>query len=535
MIMKKIFLFVYLLSSFVYCYAELAITLNVEKPGSLSSMIASSKKSIITSLTLTGSLNGSDILYIRNMAGASYKGTISNSNCSLEYLDISNANIVEGGECYSYEHEILSYGDYYDDYNKFYTKNNVISSFMFDNCYRLKTLILPKTVEIIEKDAFFETDIQSITLPDNLRTFNCIIPSFYLSEIKIAETNQYFITIDGILYSHNMKTLYRCPVNFNNSIFTIPEGVENIYSSAFYNCKNIKEFIFPTTLKSFGSHSLAWLSLDKFVLNPNIKYSSIGSFTTIKEVTMLEGYSTFDARAVFGGGSGMTSVERNEVKVENLKVFCITPPTIPDVWSSFNKSTLTGNLYVPKGTYSSYYIAFGWGDFSHIYELDNDENETKCAKPTISYSNGKLTFNCETDGVTFKSTITDTDISSFNSSEVQLCVTYNINVYATKQGYDNSDVASATLCWIDVEPQTEGISNNIAQIRANAVLILAESGNIKIAGIDDGTIVNVYGIDGLQIGSSISCNGHANINTILQSGSIAILKFGDKSVKVVMK
>ena len=533
--MKRIVLLFYLLSSFAYCNAELAITLNVETPGSLSSMIASSKKSEITSLTLTGSLNGSDILYIRNMAGASYNGTLSNSKCSLNYLDISNANIVEGGACYSYEHEITSSGDYYDDYNKFYTKNNVISSFMFDNCYRLKTLILPKSVEIIEKDAFFETSIQSITLPDNLKSFNCIIPSFYLSEIKIAETNQYFITVDGLLYSHDMKTLYRCPVNYNNSIFTIPEGVENIYSSAFYYCKNIKEFIFPTTLKSFEPQSLAWMSLDKFVLNPNIIYSSIGSFTFIKEVTMLEGYSTFDAASVFGRGSGSTSIERNEVKVENLKVYCITPPTIPDVWSSFNKSTLAGNLYVPQGSYSAYYIAYGWGDFSHIYEMEPDDNDKKCAKPTITYSNGKLSFFCETEDVSFNSTITNSDISSYRSNEIQLGVTYNINVYATKTGYENSDIATATLCWIDVEPETEGISNDIFQVRAKAVLIQPMDGQIAISGIDDGTKIYAYEVNGIQVGSAISHNGYANLNTNMKPGSIAIIKIGDRSVKVVVK
>lgn len=530
--MKKMLFLAYLLSSFVYCYAELAITLNVETPGSLSSMIASSKKSQITHLTISGTINGSDIKYIREMAGAGYKGTISSSKCSLEFLDISSASIVSGGDYYAFEHTLATIG--YTD-KKYYTESNAITPFMFDDCYKLKTLLLPNTVTIIHANAFWDSNLVSITLPSNLEKFNCVIPSFYLSEIKIAETNQYFITVDGLLYSHDMKTLYRCPVNYNNSIFTIPEGVENIYSSAFYYCKNIKEFIFPTTLKSFGPQSLAWMSLDKFVLNPNIKYSSIGSFTNIKEVTMLEGYSTFDAASVFGRGSGSTSIERNEVKVNNLKVYCITPPTIPDVWSSFNRSTLTGNLYVPKGTYSAYYIAFGWGDFSHIYEMDNDDNEKKCARPTISYSYGKLSFNCETDGVTYKSTITDTDISSYNSSEVQLCVTYIINVHAVKQGYEDSDVASATLCWIDVDPKTEGISNNMAQVRANAVLIQTDNGQINITGAGNGTKINAYDIDGNQVGSTISHNGYANLNTNIRPGSIAIIKIGDKSMKVVVK
>ena len=523
--MKRILFLVYLLSHYIYSYAELSVTLNVETPGSLSSMIASSRKSEITHLTITGKINGSDIKYIREMAD-SYKKT------SLAYLDISGAQIVKGGTYYTKTYHFESYQR---DCGEQYTEDNTITPYMFCDCGWLKTLLLPNSVTKIAENAFFDCSLESITLPENLETFDCVIPSFYLKAINISENNDYFKVIDGVLYSHDMKTLYRCPVNYNNSIFTIPEGVENIYSSAFYYCKNIKEFIFPTTLKSFGPQSLAWMSLDKFVLNPNIKYSSIGSFTNIKEVTMLEGYSTFDAASVFGRGSGSTSIERNEVKVNNLKVYCITPPTIPDVWSSFNRSTLTGNLYVPKGTYSAYYIAFGWGDFSHIYEMDNDDNEKKCARPTISYSYGKLSFNCETDGVTYKSTITDTDISSYNSSEVQLCVTYIINVHAVKQGYEDSDVASATLCWIDVDPKTEGISNNMVQVRANAVLIQTDNGQINITGAGNGTKINAYDIDGNQVGSTISHNGYANLNTNIRPGSIAIIKIGDKSMKVVVK
>ena len=118
---------------------------------------------------------------------------------------------------------------------------------------------------------------------------------------------------------------------------------------------------------------------------------------------------------------------------------------------------------------------------------------------------------------------------------MQLCVTYDISVYATKQGCDNSDVANATLCWIDVDPKTEGISNNIAQVRANAVLIQARDGQITITGTDDGTKICVYEIDGHQVGSTISHNGYANLNTNIRPGNIAIIKIGDKNMKVVVK
>jgi len=43
--------------------------------------------------------------------------------------------------------------------------------------------------------------------------------------------------------------------------------------------------------------------------------------------------------------------------------------------------------------------------------------------------------------------IKDTDIKKGYDAKVSLSATYNISVYATKTGYENSDVATATLVW----------------------------------------------------------------------------------------
>ena len=104
-----------------------------------------------------------------------------------------------------------------------------------------------------------------------------------------------------------------------------------------------------------------------------------------------------------------------------------------------------------------------------------------------------------------------------------------------KEGYDNSETATATLCWIDATPQMEGISNGVAQIAANAVLIQSNGGQLTIQGVDDGTQVSVYSINGTEAGKAISMNGCATVNTNLQAGSVAIVKMGTKSVKVRMK
>ena len=206
---------------------------------------------------------------------------------------------------------------------------------------------------------------------------------------------------------------------------------------------------------------------------------------------------------------------------------------------TFSQNTfLNATLYVPKGTIDKYKATDGWKDFLFIEEgTGGGDTPTtqKCEKPTISYENGKLTFTSETEGAVCQYSITDTDIKAGSGNEVQLGVTYNISVYATKLGYENSETATATLCWIDASPKTEGITDGVAQIAARPVLVKTDNGFITVEGADDRTNVSVYTTDGKQVGSTISQNNVATIATSIQPGSIAIVKIGEKAIKVVMK
>lgn len=66
-------------------------------------------------------------------------------------------------------------------------------------------------------------------------------------------------------------------------------------------------------------------------------------------------------------------------------------------------------------------------------------------------------------------------------------------------------------------------------------MIQNEGGTLIIQGADDGTQISIYDIDGAKKGAAIIKNGTATINTSLQSGSVAIIKIGEKSVKIIVK
>ena len=435
----KLFFVVFLLNVIlVPCHAELSVTLNVENPGTLPNLIASSKKYVIPRLTLTGRLNGSDIRYIREMAGANCwatSGSGTESNGALRYLNLSGASIVSGGDYYAHEH-----GDGGRIYDKvFYTKTDVITPFMFVDCWKMDTVLLPNTVHKIDENAFWEKGFKLISLPEYLDSIVGYIPSY--QEIKLPETNHLFKLVDGVLFSSDMKTLYRCPVTYPYSTFQIPEGVEIVYMEAFKNCNNIKKFDVPSSLNSFGYRSLRYLNLSQFVVDPNVSYHAVGCNTNIDELIIKDGFITFNAYCLDGGGY----YYKGSI-INNVKIFCPTPPVI-SMFEGFESDTYKGNLYVPKGSYSSYYVAYGWGDFAHIYEMEDEgpNENNKCANPTISYKNGQIQFDCETEGVSFVSTVYCYDNKSYNTAAVPLTLIYRVSVFSKKEGYEDSDIVTKEI------------------------------------------------------------------------------------------
>ena len=118
---------------------------------------------------------------------------------------------------------------------------------------------------------------------------------------------------------------------------------------------------------------------------------------------------------------------------------------------------------------------------------------------------------------------------------VEFTLTYNISVYATAAGYENSDAATATLCWIETEPKSEELPDGVTELKAYPVLIQSKDGQITVQGVADKAKVEVYTIGGVEAGNGIATNGTVTINTSMNSGEIAIVKIGGKSVKVVVK
>ena len=438
------------------------------------------------------------------------------------------------------ELEVTFRGRYYDSYSKEYQGNvaipeevtymnrtrkvTSIGNYAFYYCPGLTSVTIPNSVTSIGGYAFYGcSGLTSITIPNSVTSIGEAAFSHCSGLTSVAIPNS-VTSIGGgaFMYCSGLTSV------------TIPNSVTSIGNNAFLHCSGLTSITIPNSVTSIGYSAFEGCSGLTSVTIPN-------SVTSI-------GYGAFyvcDRLTSVTIGSGVTSIgdlafDRADIStvislIENP--FKITGKTSNS--RTFSQNTfLNATLYVPKGTIEKYKATDGWKDFVFMEEgTGGGDTPTtqKCEKPTISYENGKLTFTSETEGAVCQYSITDTDIKAGSGNEVQLGVTYNISVYATKSGYENSETATATLCWIDQQPKTEGITDGVAQIPSKAVLIQSEGGILKVEGVDDGTQVAVYTPDGKQAGSAISRNGAALVGTSILSGNTAIVKIGERVVKFLIK
>ena len=425
---------------------------------------------------------------------------------------------------------VTSIGDYAFGYCSGLTSvtigNSVtsIGNYAFFYCSGLTSVTIPNSVTSIGDYAFGGcSGLTSVTIPNSVTSIGDVAFGGCSGLTSVTIPNS--VTSIGYYAFGGCSGL---------TSVTIPNSVTSIEDVAFSGCSGLTSVTIPNSVTSIGYDAFRGCSGLTSVTIPN-SVTSIGSeafyeCSGLTSVTIGSGV-TYIGNHAFDGVDIPTIISL----IENP--FKITGKT-SDLRTFSQNTFLNATLYVPKGTIEKYKATDGWKDFVFIEEgTGGGDTPTtqKCEKPTISYENGKLTFSSATEGAVCQYSITDTDIKAGSGNEVQLGVTYNISVYAAKAGYENSETATATLCWIDQQPKTEGITNGIANVAAQAVLIQSEGGSIKVQGVDEGTQVNVYGINGTQAGSAISQSGAATINTNLQPGSVAIVKIGQKSVKVVVK
>lgn len=237
-----------LLNCFVSCSEDdnmilKTVTINLTEAGTLPDKISSSNKNKITNLKIIGNINGTDLRFIREMAGTNVIGYGTSGN--LSKLDLSKAWIVEGGEAY-----------YHKKDNYYYSSNNQLGCYVFAHC-SLTSINIPLSVTSIEDNALSYTSLENINIPSS-----------------VTSIGRY-----AFGYCNHLKSV------------NIPSSVTEIGKCAFLECDSLTSVNIPSSVTEIGEYAFQWCESLKNINIPS-------SVTEIKEGTF-EGCKSLRAIYVY--------------------------------------------------------------------------------------------------------------------------------------------------------------------------------------------------------------------------------------------
>ena len=357
------------------------ITIKLDKAGTLPDRISESKKYLITNLKIVGEVNGTDWLFIREMAGRDFNRE--KTDVKLSILDLSDAKIVGGGLLYFFN-VYTSYNDKLGDY-AFYGCSGLtsltipssvtsIGNEAFHGCSGLTSLVIPSGVTSIGDEAFYGcSGLISLTIPSSVTRIgwsafedcsgltSLTIPSsvtWISGEAFSGCSGLTSLVIPSSVTSIGKSAFSGCS---GLTSLTIPSSVTSIGENAFHDCSGLTSLVIPSSVTWISDEAFSGCSgLTSLVIPSSVTSidrsafsgcSSLTSLTIPSSVTSIGNYA-------FEGCSGLTSIYVYPEK---------TPKLGTDIFSGCDAKKC--KVYVPTGTYDDYWLS-EFGYFENIEEFD---------------------------------------------------------------------------------------------------------------------------------------------------------------------
>lgn len=369
-------------------------------------------------------------------------------NCtSLKYIHLPNTIIEVGGSAFSECSNLKEF--------VFPNSVNTIGYGCFYNCNNLSKLVFPEGIKSIpDHCCYYCNSLKEITIPSSVEN----IESFAFAhgiEYVICKSNE----APSILADYNKTFKYSNPkyiyipkgssLSYKNKKWP-GEYVEYENTNTIHPTFEIDGYTFETTRLS-GSIEVTIIAFsDKQSIDlqipTNIIYDGVNYIPTAISSEIFSNCIQAETLTI---PNNIKSLGNNSFSgCSSLKTIIsqIMRPMTVQAFSNYQYMFTT--LKVPTGTIELYKQTDGWKEFVNIYE-DGDTPENpivkKCAKPTINIADGKISFSCETEDVEYHYAISNNSPASGVGNDVPFSQKYIIMVYASKNGYENSDTATAEI------------------------------------------------------------------------------------------
>ena len=349
--------------------------------------------------------------------------------------------------------------------------NNTIGVNAFKGCSNLTTITIPSAIASIGQDAFLNSGITSIILPETITLGNGIFTNL---------TNLTSVTFSG-----------------NN-----PDYINNIIgANAFYGCSNLTTITIPSAIGSIGggafqNSGITSITLPETITLDNIVFDGLSSLTSVifSGNNSIYRYNTFGS-SVFRYCSGLTTIT--------------IPSTIGSIGNNaFEGSGLT-SIILPET------VSLGDRVFANLATLTSvtfsgnnpDYTNNTIGEYTFSNCTGLTTISIPEPFVSF-------GFAAFYNSPNITSITLP-NTLTTLGNYSFAGLSSLTT--IDLPPNIETLSAYC--FSSSGLISINLPTNLKI--IDSecfrycGTLASITfpeGLEQIKTGAFTSCNGLTVIN-----------------------
>ena len=304
----------------------------------------------------------------------------------------------------------------------------------FKGCKSLKSIILPEGITVIKEKTFQDCDsLTTIQLPPNLVELGkaALNGCDSLQELTIPGTIE-VIGYDAFCYT-GIKRLTIADGSGSCQL----AGTSSMASGQFRYTRNLTYFYMGKDLVLVDDRSPYHCSECK---TTDIV---VGPMVTKIEPNMFKEGAGYAVNVHLG--SSLKTIGKNNFSgckdLASLTCDAVEPPVCEDnsIFKDVNKENC--QLLVPTNSIKAYKEAAVWKEFFNIKALP----ETKCATPTANIVDGKLVFQCTTEGAEFHCEYDYPKGGKADGNNIVVSHALTVRVYATKAGLDDSDVATYQL------------------------------------------------------------------------------------------
>lgn len=411
----------------------------------------------------------------------------------------------------------------------------------------LKEINVSEGIEFLAQESIYNCEnLKRINLPSTMTEYGFglekapIVKCSSLIEIAVSGNNKEIKTVNGILFTKDMKKILNYPAGISNISYTIPTEVEIIYYNcfnyneqletvimpetikeiqygAFYCCRNINGIKIPSSCEKIGQFAFYQTTIESIYIPACVKFLNSGALSGMNK---LESISVSENNSIYYSNNDILYSSKNK----SLELYPAQKQdiefTIPDGIVSIEMSAIENNRYLETISIPETVEYIGYNNFNSCINLK---------KVNMPYSITKIEDSCfYNDNITiygYEGTYPEKYVANYKDETAKI-------KFSAIGKYVELLLPVGTTKSLDISNKTNNcLKEDINWISSDDKVVVVNEGNITAKGKGTALVIGEY--NGYKFVNKITAM-YAQISTLsFKNSNVSIVKGRKKSLQVI--